>query len=508
MGALLANGCVLGEHSGIDAYAAPPPVDGGDVDAATALDGGGPSCGNGRIQCGDTCADLQNDPSHCGTCPRACDLGQVCQSGNCVAGPDCRQTACPGLSYCDLNTGHCLPGCANTSQCASNEHCDIASHGCLCDDGFHRCNGACASNTAVASCGSSCTACPGDPGGHGSASCNGTSCSISCANNYHWCSNLNRCASNSDVATCGSRCEACPADPNGQGTPTCSGTCGLSCPGGTIYCNGRCLPCSDPAGTPTCQNSACFINCNGGAHWNGSSCVQNVVCTAETAFTACGTALHCDFARGYCVEGAGPCFRDDQCGDHQYCELTTGQCVTLTPTWDCTNTCYNLTGACGSGAICINGTCVLRELTGSTPCNPWIRCGGNFACSEYDWQCHFMSCNSCDCDLGLECVNGSTCSGCGPYGGGGSSYNSCWPVRDYTDCTTGQSYHGFACVDGHPTMRWSCTDDTDCASAYTCGPQSVCIPYFESACSSDEDCHDTYSFRCDQTLHLCFPKAG
>ena len=435
----------------------------------------------------------------------------MCAGSSCVAGPDCRQAPCTGFTYCDLNTGNCLPGCASTLQCGNNEHCDIAAHGCLCDDGSHRCNGACSSNSAVASCGSSCSACPGDPGGHGSATCNGGACGIRCDDSYHWCNNSNRCASNSEVATCGGRCEACPVDPNGQGTAICEGgVCKLSCPSNTIFCNSRCLPCSDPGGTPTCQNNACFINCNSGSHWNGSSCVQNVACTAETATTACGTTMHCDFARGYCLDGAGPCFHDDQCSDHQYCELTTGQCTTLTPTWECTSTCYNHSGACGSGELCVNGVCARRDENSGTNCNPWVNCGGNYECSEYDWQCHYMECSTStcgSCDSGLECVYGSSCQGCEPYyNGGGGSYLSCWAVRTYADCTTGQDYHGFHCVDGHPTMRWACTDDTDCASAYTCGPQNVCIPYFESVCSSDADCHDTYSYRCDQTLHLCFPR--
>jgi hypothetical protein len=46
-------------------------------------------CGTGRFA---ICADLQNDPGHCGTCDRACSPGIACQAGV------CQQTVCTGTS--------------------------------------------------------------------------------------------------------------------------------------------------------------------------------------------------------------------------------------------------------------------------------------------------------------------------------------------------------------------------------------------------------------------------
>jgi len=69
--AVLGTGCLTGEHNGFDAYSAPAPTDGGTADGAVGGDGGGPSCGNGRVQCGAECVELTSDPRYCGRCDRA-----------------------------------------------------------------------------------------------------------------------------------------------------------------------------------------------------------------------------------------------------------------------------------------------------------------------------------------------------------------------------------------------------------------------------------------------------
>ena len=47
-----------------------------------------PTCPAGFVRCedylGSRCADLQNDPLHCGNCVEACDENEECVSGDCV----------------------------------------------------------------------------------------------------------------------------------------------------------------------------------------------------------------------------------------------------------------------------------------------------------------------------------------------------------------------------------------------------------------------------------------
>ena len=100
-------------------------------------------CEAGRTLCNGTCVDTSSDPNHCGGCD-ACPAGNLCENGSCTQPPeDCRQEPCSGLTYCDLATGQCLPGCSSTEQCGANEVCDLSAHTCNCTTGYVRCNGTC-----------------------------------------------------------------------------------------------------------------------------------------------------------------------------------------------------------------------------------------------------------------------------------------------------------------------------------------------------------------------------
>jgi hypothetical protein len=475
-----------------------------DADADGDADGDGDAdadgdveCTGGRVNCGDECVDTASDPRHCGGCGAACDPGEVCEASECAAGPDCREEPCTGLSYCDLASGQCLPGCVEDTQCGDNERCERSTHGCVCVDGAHRCSGVCSLDTSTSTCGDLCTPCPDVA--NGNPTCDGVACGVDCDGGYHACSGT--CVSDSAVASCGTRCSPCPDDPNGS--PACrAGACALDCDGGYIDCGGACIACDDPHGAPACRSGACSIDCDDGYHWDGA-CVLDVPCTFGG--TECAAGSHCDFGLGTCMSGDAGCYQDSQCGDEEYCDVTTGECVFESATWTCTGTCYNFSGSCGSGDICVNGTCVYRSE--DAPCMPGIECGGNYDCSTYDYRCHYMECGSYSgCALGMESVYGSTCSGCGSYGGGGSYY-SCWPVRTYNECTGDDSCYGLRCIGGYCSMAWPCTDTSDCASAYTCGPDDVCIPYFESLCADASDCPNAWEYRCDADLGICMPAA-
>jgi hypothetical protein len=76
-----------------------------------------------------------------------------------------------------------------------------------------------------------CRTCPAPE--HGRAVCDGPACAVACDSYYHVCDG--RCASDSALESCGSRCEPCPTSPNG--TTICSaGACKLMCNEASRYC--------------------------------------------------------------------------------------------------------------------------------------------------------------------------------------------------------------------------------------------------------------------------------
>jgi hypothetical protein len=212
-----------------DNYNCVPANGGGENGGNGGTNGGGNACSGGLTLCGDSCVDTSNDLQHCKGCNAACSAGDICGVTGCEAGPDCRETPCTGLSYCDLGSGNCLYGCANTDQCGANENCNLSNHECECNTGFHKCGGVCVSNNDVDTCGSACSPCPGMA--NGSATCNGSTCGYSC---------------NSGYRDCGGACAQCPADASSS---TCNGNqCVASaCSSGLLACDGACLQCPSNA---------------------------------------------------------------------------------------------------------------------------------------------------------------------------------------------------------------------------------------------------------------------
>jgi hypothetical protein len=150
------------------------------------------------------------------------------------------------------------------------------------------------SNMALATCGSSCTACPASPA-NGMATCNGTACGFTCNTGYHACGSA--CVSNMALATCGSSCTACPAAPN-NGTATCDGVicgytcdtnyhpCGSTCALNTAVatCGSSCTACPTLTGaTASCNGTACGLTCN--ANYNSCTHLSTFAlqsCSAKT----------------------------------------------------------------------------------------------------------------------------------------------------------------------------------------------------------------------------------
>ncbi len=88
-------------------------------------DGGPDACPRATTLCGETCADLEADPDHCGLCDHPCDAlpGSVpfCSSGTCVRGL-CR----PGFGNCDGDRSN---GC-EVELDTTPEHCGLCDRAC------------------------------------------------------------------------------------------------------------------------------------------------------------------------------------------------------------------------------------------------------------------------------------------------------------------------------------------------------------------------------------------
>lgn len=155
-----------------------------------------------------------------------------------------------------------------------------------CPAAQHDCNGECASDNSVATCGASCTACPVPA--NGIATCDGIACGIQCDDSFHDCSGT--CVSNFALDSCGTSCGPCPSPPANAIT-TCDGlSCGFSCGAAFHDCNGicavntstnscgtSCSPCAAPAhATTTCDGMACGWQCDLGYVPSGSSCVSSI----------------------------------------------------------------------------------------------------------------------------------------------------------------------------------------------------------------------------------------
>ena len=254
-------------------------------------DGGGLACSEPLVVCGDECVNTEADPRYCGDCETECQSGYVCEAGVCTDPGDCTTSdvECTGLTYCDEETGDCLPGCIDDEQCiGGNEVCDKDENECVCDADFERCEGVCV-DTQIDPlyCGDCETVCttgwvceagecldPGDcrtneDGCSGLTYCNEETgeclpgcaedeqCTeenevcdtvaneCTCAPGYHQCGGI--CASDLDVNTCGELCTPCPAPPNS--TAICDvGVCDFVCDATFERCDDACCPTSCPPG--------------------------------------------------------------------------------------------------------------------------------------------------------------------------------------------------------------------------------------------------------------------
>ncbi len=111
------------------------------------------------------------------------------------------------------------------------------------------------------------------------------------------------------VSACGSGCEVCDSAP-ASAAPICqAGSCGFVCDGGfhacdsncvsndaVEHCGSACSPCPDVANaSETCDGSGCGFDCDAGYHPEDGGCV------ADCGAASCGDQEVCDPDSGACV---------------------------------------------------------------------------------------------------------------------------------------------------------------------------------------------------------------
>lgn len=98
--------------------------------------------------CGQSCADVQNDPKNCGACQLACQSGQVCQAGHCLCQPGSVQCGgqCVVTSSDPNNCGACASAGGSVCSADGGQVCENGQCKAGCTlGGNNGCNGACVS---------------------------------------------------------------------------------------------------------------------------------------------------------------------------------------------------------------------------------------------------------------------------------------------------------------------------------------------------------------------------
>lgn len=228
--------------------------------------GPSPECPGGQVKCGDGCFDLSGDAAHCGDCGSACGPGEVCQDAECTMVANCTPMSCPGLSYCQLETKQCTPGCQFSAQCGDGEACDTINHVCVCAEGFQDKNGVCAACDEPTACGDACEPCPAVPNGH--PICVDGKCKPVCDGEFTECGG--DCFPNFPPICDEKRFSCTPCYVSEPHSVECEGSpskCSIICAPGTVECGdsnycakGKNAPCN--AHSECCSNDCAYNGFN------------------------------------------------------------------------------------------------------------------------------------------------------------------------------------------------------------------------------------------------------
>src|SRR5699024_5227496 len=103
-------------------------------------------CPGAQEVCGNTCVNLQNNTSNCGTCGNTCKAYQICQGGACT---------CPSGQF---DCGNKCAACCGNQHCTPPRVCNTTSGSCVCPSGSVTCGGACCTGGKICSGGCVCPA--------------------------------------------------------------------------------------------------------------------------------------------------------------------------------------------------------------------------------------------------------------------------------------------------------------------------------------------------------------
>ncbi len=410
--------------------------------------------------------NTKTDLTHCGTCTKVCNDGEVCSLGGCAASCGAGLTNCSGscvdlttdLQHCGSCTGACALAQVATNACASSA-CVVGA----CATGFGNCDGNAANGCETATRSSDVNNCGGCgircSYANAAASCTTGTCGMGiCAAGFANCdgSAINGCEVNtkSDNGNCGACGAVCP-----DGKVCSAGVCTTTCGTGFTNCSGSCADlttdakhcgtCATVCALPNTSVNACGNGCVVGACAPGyGNCDGNAANGCETATLSTdvnncgGCGVKCNFpnAGSSCAGGTcamGPCapgFADCDGNAANGCEVDTrsdnGNCAACATTCPGGKVCSGgMCGTtCGVGLTNCSGACV--DLTSSpahcgacpTACpaatNGNAVCAGStcgFTCSAAFKDCNGAPGDGCEVNSASDPNN---CGGCGRACGG------------------------------------------------------------------------------------------
>lgn len=389
-----------------------------------------------------------------------CGAGRLCQNKTCVGQPGCYSTPdCkdPAKPLCDVAARTCVE-CLTAGDCgdASKPNCD-ATHTCA---GNKRCTGDGDCKKPTPRCegaSGACVTCLGNADCTSGFVCGPQhTCVVPSAST---CTTDADCASNLDAPHCK------------PGTATTPGLC-VACtlpehcaPGNTCAPDLTCKPqtcakdadCTNPA-SPRCElvSKACVECLGGGDCPGGGTCQADHTCKAPAA----------------------TCKKDDDCASDvsaPHCQIVSGganQCVA----------CRNA-GECGAGVTCPNDCGAQGLCTASNACVS-IACKADPDCTQPS-RSHCKGGGATATGVCVQCTAGTQCKS-----GEKCASDACVPVctaaTAAADCPAAtprckESPTGNACV--------QCLTNANCSGATpVCSTTNTCIPTPPTGCTSDASC--------------------